>query len=111
MGNTNAATSIMALGLDPRFDLSRVLAGRRHRGLDPADASVGSAVWADYVVEGDLGHEIDAREIPRIGKRVTCRSAKPCELPLMPAAERVDNCYARPTPAPMGLRAGQEPPL
>ena len=97
MGNTNAATSIMALGLDPRFDLSKsywLVAGIA--GLDPADASVGSAVWADYVVEGDLGHEIDAREIPADWKTgyVPIRKKKPYELPMMPADERVDNCYA-----------------
>jgi purine nucleoside permease len=96
MGNTNAATSIMALGLDPRFDLSKsywLVAGIA--GLDPADASVGSAVWTDYVVEGDLGHEIDAREIPADWKTgyVPIRKKKPYELPLQPAAERVDNCY------------------
>lgn len=65
MGNTNAAASIMALGCDPRFDLRQtywVVAGIA--GIDPADGSLGSAVWADYVVDGDLAHEIDAREIP-----------------------------------------------
>jgi purine nucleoside permease len=97
MGNSNAAATIMALGLDPRFDLSKsywVVAGIA--GLDPADASVGSAVWADYVVEGDLGHEIDAREIPPDWKTgyVPLRKKKPYEQPMMPAAERVDNCYA-----------------
>lgn len=64
-GNTNATASIMALGLDPRFDLRQsywLVAGIA--GVDPADASIGSAAWADYVVEGDLAHEIDAREIP-----------------------------------------------
>jgi len=64
-GNTNAAASIMALGSDPRFDLRKsywLVAGIA--GVDPADASIGSAVWADYVVDGDLAHEIDAREIP-----------------------------------------------
>jgi purine nucleoside permease len=64
-GNTNAAASITALGLDPRFDLRQsywLVAGIA--GIDPADGSVGSAVWTDYVVEGDLAHEIDAREIP-----------------------------------------------
>lgn len=64
-GNTNAAASIMALGLDPRFDLRQsywLVAGIA--GVDPDDASIGSAVWADYVVDGDLAHEIDAREIP-----------------------------------------------
>ncbi|MFL6577062.1 MAG: purine nucleoside permease, partial [Povalibacter sp.] len=33
-------------------------------GVDPADASIGSAAWAEYLVDGDLAHEIDAREIP-----------------------------------------------
>ncbi len=96
MGNTNATASIMALGLDPRFDLSKsywLIAGIA--GLDPADASVGSAVWTDYAVEGDLGHEIDAREIPADWKTgyIPIRKKKPYELPLQPAAERVDNCY------------------
>ena len=64
-GNTNAAASIMALGLDPRFDLRKsywLVAGIA--GIDPADASIGSAAWAEIVVDGDLAHEIDAREIP-----------------------------------------------
>jgi len=96
-GNTNAATTIMALGLDPRFDLSKsywLVAGIA--GLDPADASVGSAVWTDYVVEGDLGHEIDAREIPADWKTgyIPLRKKKPYEQPLLPADERVDSAYA-----------------
>jgi purine nucleoside permease len=65
VGNTSAAATIMALGCDPRFDLRQsywLVAGIA--GVDPADASLGSAAWAEYVVEGDLGHEIDAREIP-----------------------------------------------
>ena len=64
-GTAKAAASIMALGLDPRFDLSKaywVVAGIA--GADPAKASLASAVWTDFVVDGDLGYEIDAREIP-----------------------------------------------
>lgn len=64
-GNTNAAATIMALGCDPRFDFREsywLVAGIA--GVDPADASIGSAAWAEWVVDGDLGHEIDAREIP-----------------------------------------------
>lgn len=96
VGNTNAAATVMALGLDPRFDLSRsywLIAGIG--GLDPADASVGSAVWADYVIEGDLGHEIDAREIPADWKTgyIPLRKKIPYELPLLPESERVNNCY------------------
>jgi purine nucleoside permease len=64
-GTAKAASTIMALGLDPRFDLSKsywVVAGIA--GCDPAKATLGSAVWTDYVVDGDLGYEIDTREIP-----------------------------------------------
>ncbi len=64
-GIPNATASIMALGLDGRFDLSRaywLVAGIA--GGDPQDVSLGSAVWADHVVDGDLVYEIDAREIP-----------------------------------------------
>lgn len=64
-GIPNATASIMALGLDTRFDLSQsywLIAGIA--GGDPADASLGTAVWARHVVDGDLLFEIDAREIP-----------------------------------------------
>ena len=65
MGTAHSAASIMALGLDPRFDLSNaywLVAGIS--GFDPEDASLGSVAWADFLVDGDLAHEIDAREIP-----------------------------------------------
>jgi len=64
-GTAKAAASIMALGMDPRFDLSSsywLVAGIA--GFDPADASIGSAAWAEYLVDGDLAHEIDSREKP-----------------------------------------------
>ncbi len=64
-GIPNATASIMALGLDERFDLARsywLVAGIA--GGDPEDTSLGSAVWARHVVDGDLLYEIDAREIP-----------------------------------------------
>jgi purine nucleoside permease len=64
-GTAKAASSVMALGMDPRFDLSKsywLVAGIA--GFDPADASIGSAAWAEYLVDGDLSHEIDAREKP-----------------------------------------------
>lgn len=96
VGNSNAAAGIMALGLDPRFDLTKsywLVAGIA--GIDPADAPAGSAVWADFVVEGDLGHEIDAREIPAEWKTgyIPLRKKTPYAKPLIPAEERVDNCY------------------
>jgi len=64
-GIPNATASIMALGLDSRFDLSRaywLVAGIS--GGDPQDVSLGSAVWAQHVVDGDLVYAIDGREIP-----------------------------------------------
>jgi purine nucleoside permease len=66
VGTARAAASIMALGTDPRFDLRRaywLVAGIA--GADPEDMSLGSAAWAEWLVDGDLAHEIDAREIPR----------------------------------------------
>lgn len=65
-GIANAAASVMALGLDPRFDLSKsywLVAGIA--GADPADMSLGSAAWAKHVVDGDMLREIDAREMPQ----------------------------------------------
>jgi len=64
-GIPNATASIMALGMDDRFDLSKaywLVAGIA--GGDPADMSLGSAAWAKFVIDGDLLFEIDAREIP-----------------------------------------------
>src|SRR5580658_1338344 len=66
VGTAKAAASVMALGLDPRFDFSKaywIVAGIG--GGDPADVSLGSAVWADRVIDSDLAYEIDAREIPK----------------------------------------------
>lgn len=65
VGTAKAAASVMALGLDPRFDLSKafwLVAGIG--GGDPNDVSLGSAVWVDHVIDGDLAYEIDARQIP-----------------------------------------------
>jgi len=64
-GTAHAASTIMALGLDPRFDFSHaywLIAGIA--GASPDAASLGSAVWANWIVDGDLGYEIDARETP-----------------------------------------------
>ena len=66
VGTAKAAASIMALGLDPRFDLTHaywIIDGVA--GGDPADTSLGSAVWVRHVINGDLAYEIDARQIPR----------------------------------------------
>jgi purine nucleoside permease len=61
----NASATMMALGLDQRFDLSHAyILINGIAGVDPADASVGSAAWARYVV-GDVMQEIDVRETPQ----------------------------------------------
>ncbi|MCS7023225.1 MAG: purine nucleoside permease [Bryobacteraceae bacterium] len=84
VGTARAAASIMALGLDPRFDLRRaywLVAGIA--GIDPKDGTLGSAVWAEWVVDGDLGHEIDAREIPAdwLTGYIPLRKSRPYEPP------------------------------
>jgi purine nucleoside permease len=90
VGTAKAAATIMALGLDPRFDFTHsywLVAGIA--GIDPADGSLGSAAWAEWVVDGDLGHEIDAREIPADWKTgyVPLRKSKPYEMPLRVPSE------------------------
>ncbi|MFT4790136.1 MAG: purine nucleoside permease, partial [Paraglaciecola sp.] len=65
-GIPNATASIMALGLDPRFDLSKsywLISGIA--GGDPEDVSLGTAVWAKHIVDGDLIYQVDSREIPK----------------------------------------------
>jgi purine nucleoside permease len=56
---------ITALCLDPRYDLAKtywLIDGIA--GLDPAVGSIGSAAWAENVVNGDAMREIDDRELP-----------------------------------------------
>jgi purine nucleoside permease len=58
-----ASNQIMALVLSGRFDFSKtywIINGIA--GVDPAVASIGSAAWARYVIDGDVAYEIDARE-------------------------------------------------
>ena len=60
----NAGPSIMALGVDPRFDLTHaylLVAGIA--GVDPKQGSIGSAAWASFVVN-DVSRQIDSREAP-----------------------------------------------
>jgi len=85
VGTAKAAASVMAVGLDPRFDLSKaywLIAGIG--GGDPADVSLGSAVWADHVLDGDLAYEIDARQVPENWPTgyVPLRKATPYEEPV-----------------------------
>jgi purine nucleoside permease len=85
VGTAKAAASVMALGLDPRFDFSKsywLIAGIG--GGDPADVSLGSAVWADHIIDGDLAYEIDARQIPETWTTgyVPLRRGSPYEQPV-----------------------------
>jgi purine nucleoside permease len=94
VGTAKATASVMALGLDPRFDLSHayfLVAGIG--GIDPAAGSLASAVWSEWIVDGDLGYEIDAREIPNTTPAdralwttgyVPLRKSVPYEQPLTP---------------------------
>ena len=86
-GTAHAAATIMALGLDPRFDLSRaywLIAGIA--GGSPDRISLGSAAWARWVVDGDLGYEIDAREMPADWSTgyIPLRKTRPFEAPAAP---------------------------
>ena len=65
VGASRAAASVMALGLDPRFDLTTALVLITGvAGIDPARGTLGSVVMPEFVVDGDFCHEIDGREIP-----------------------------------------------
>lgn len=60
------ASDLMALALDPAFDLRRtywIFTGIS--GVDPNVASVGSVAWARWVVDGDALREVDDRDIPK----------------------------------------------
>jgi len=64
-GNINPAVNLMALGSDARFDLREshwLINGIA--GISPADGTIGSAVWTDFIINGDLAKEIDSREKP-----------------------------------------------
>ena len=85
IGTFKSAASIMALGMDPRFDLTDaywLVAGIA--GVDPHDMSLGSAAWAEWLIDGDLAHEIDIREAPAgwTTGYTPLRSAEPYVQPL-----------------------------
>lgn len=89
-GVTNATSTITALGFDPRFDLKQaywLIAGIA--GVDPNDASLGSAAWANWVLDGDLVYELDAREAPADWKygRIAVGAKGPGLLPVNRSSE------------------------
>jgi purine nucleoside permease len=98
MATARAAASIVALGTDPRFDLTHaywIVAGVA--GVDPKVASLGSAAWARWVVDGDLAQELDPRDAPPdwpIGI-VPYGRTKPYQQPAPPAlSDDADVAYA-----------------
>lgn len=127
-GSLRAAASIMALGLDPRFDLSKAYwLVPAIAGIDPNYASVGSAAWAEWIIDRDLNFEIDAREIPSdwTTGHVPLGRSKPFQAPrpeldrpngvngyhLNPglvewAYQLTRNVHLDDTPALKGIRAG-----
>ena len=62
---SRCAVQMMALAMDPRFDLRKtyfLLSGIG--GGDPASVTLASAVWIRTVVDGNPTFEIDSRETP-----------------------------------------------
>jgi purine nucleoside permease len=65
MSLVNATASVMALGLDPQFDLTHAyILMNGIAGANPDVASLGSAAWANYVI-GDVGRYIDPHDAPK----------------------------------------------
>jgi purine nucleoside permease len=66
MGHASAAASMTAVIYSGQFDLRHtyfLIAGIA--GIDPAHGTIGTATWARYLVDVDIAHEIDAREMPK----------------------------------------------
>ncbi|KFZ38539.1 hypothetical protein HR45_03685 [Shewanella mangrovi] len=66
MGYANAASTLMAVVLNPQLDLQQsyiIIAGIG--GVNPAYGTLGSAHWARYAVDGGLVHRMDARQMPK----------------------------------------------
>ncbi|EPX70871.1 purine nucleoside transporter [Schizosaccharomyces octosporus yFS286] len=65
-GKSNAASSMTALTLSPKFDLSEtffIISGIA--GINPYAASLASVSIAKFAVDVDLVHTIDLRELPK----------------------------------------------
>ncbi|MBK1859199.1 purine-nucleoside phosphorylase [Cerasicoccus arenae] len=65
VGTANTAVSLMALGLCGQLDLSNahwLISGIA--GINPHSGALGGVYWADWVVDGDLAHEVDLRSAP-----------------------------------------------
>jgi len=95
---SRCAVQVMALAMDPRFDLRQtyfLLSGIA--GADPAQITVGSAVWIRHVVDGDPAFEIDHQETPQswpygmIALGATEPGKVPANVDSAPAAGVTDN--------------------
>jgi purine nucleoside permease len=65
VGKVNASDALLSLGMDPSVDLRRsylIVSGIA--GVSPEAATIGTPAWARWIVDYDLAHEIDARELP-----------------------------------------------
>jgi purine nucleoside permease len=66
MGTSRAAISTMALGLDPRFDLTHAYwMVAAIAGVDPKVGSAGSVAWIGDLIDTDYSYAIDPREVPK----------------------------------------------
>jgi purine nucleoside permease len=84
-GTGHAAASIMALGMDPRFDLTHAYwLVAAIAGVNPNTGSAGSAAWIGDVVDMDFNYAIDPRETPAGWSTGTLpyHRMQPYELPL-----------------------------
>jgi purine nucleoside permease len=95
---SRCALQLMALAMDPRIDLTHtyiLLSGIG--GANPAQITVGSAVWIKQVIDGDPAFEIDSREIPAawpygtIALGTTEPAKVPANVDAAPAAGVSDN--------------------
>jgi purine nucleoside permease len=92
-GNIRPGVNLMAFGLNPQFDLRKsywLINGIA--GVSPREMSLASAVWTDYVVNGDLAHEIDSREMPKAWPDgfYALNKTMPDEQPRVPAGSDED---------------------
>lgn len=65
MGPSNAATTMMSVGANDRIDLRQtyiLIAGIG--GVAPSGGTLGTAAWAEWVVDGSAANLIDPRELP-----------------------------------------------
>jgi purine nucleoside permease len=94
MGSPHAAASIMALGTDVRFDLTKAYwLVAAIAGVDPQAGSLGSAAWIGEVIDGDYGFEIDAKETPLGWPTGKLPWFKPTPYAL-PVPDTADNLFA-----------------